>query len=62
MQEVSVGLDPQETLSDLSLLGLLFGLKGGTETTAVWPSPSPITSLVLISHRLNVPPEAVVPS
>lgn len=57
-----MGLDPQETLSDLSLLGLLFGLKGGTETTAVWPSPSPITSLVLISHRFNVPPEAVVPS
>lgn len=62
MQEVSMGLDPREIFSDLSLLGLLFGLKGGTETTAVWPSTNHITSLVLRKHRFNVPLEAVVPS
>lgn len=43
-----MGLDLQEIFSESSLLLVLFGLKGGTETIAVWPAISHITSLVLI--------------
>lgn len=58
-----MGLDLQEIFSESSLLLLLFGLKGGTETVVVWPAISHIIPLVLIFHMehiFNVPLKATV--